>query len=407
MERRLRRRSCPRLRSSSVRSRARWEPKPVFEWQPVAEAASYKVELARDADFLVELSSQTVNATTLSWPEALPKGKWFWRVSGIDSKGFPKARRRRSTPSRWGNDQPPRRRRRAVVSSAIAGAAWLWRDEAALVATTRFPALGFRSRRCCCESARCCSRQSRSIACARSSRDSRQQRSRASTPSKIESISTRRERPGRFAPSRAGVIVGGLIVPIFTWTSIDAYLETRALDLFFRLRFPERSQAELATGRATPSAVKQEDVVVLAIDDDTITRLGWPMPRFNYARLIDVVSAAKPASLTFDVSLVDPLPRSPRVGHGCRRGRTTRRQRRLQLHHRPPDGRDAARDVGGRAQGARCELDSLARVGCGLPEYTEIVGGDAAPNPVIPFRRPRPSRSRWPTWCSMEPMSNT
>lgn len=59
-----------------------------FEWQPVAEAASYKVELARDADFLVELSTQTVNATTLSWPEALPKGKWFWRVSGVDSKGF-------------------------------------------------------------------------------------------------------------------------------------------------------------------------------------------------------------------------------------------------------------------------------------------------------------------------------
>jgi CHASE2 domain-containing sensor protein len=29
------------------------------------------------------------------------------------------------------------------------------------------------------------------------------------------------------------------------------------------------------------------------------------VPRFHYARLIDAVSAAKPASLTFDVSLVD------------------------------------------------------------------------------------------------------
>jgi hypothetical protein len=60
-----------------------------FEWQPVPEASSYKVELARDADFVVELMSNTVNgATTLSWPEALPKGKWFWRVTGVDAKGF-------------------------------------------------------------------------------------------------------------------------------------------------------------------------------------------------------------------------------------------------------------------------------------------------------------------------------
>lgn len=59
-----------------------------FEWQPVADAASYRVELARDADFLVEARAALAGEATLSWPEALPPGKWFWRVTGIDKLGF-------------------------------------------------------------------------------------------------------------------------------------------------------------------------------------------------------------------------------------------------------------------------------------------------------------------------------
>lgn len=60
-----------------------------LEWQPVTDAVSYTIEVARDADFLVEGRSQMVlNATTLSWPEALPKGKWFWRVTGVNGDGF-------------------------------------------------------------------------------------------------------------------------------------------------------------------------------------------------------------------------------------------------------------------------------------------------------------------------------
>jgi hypothetical protein len=60
-----------------------------LEWQPVAEAASYRVEVARDADFLVEAqSTEVAGATTLSWAEPLAKGKWFWRVTGLDAHGF-------------------------------------------------------------------------------------------------------------------------------------------------------------------------------------------------------------------------------------------------------------------------------------------------------------------------------
>ncbi|MDP1827856.1 MAG: FecR domain-containing protein [Archangium sp.] len=60
-----------------------------FEWQPVADVASYRVEIARDADFLVEARSANVTqVNTLSWAEALPKGKWFWRVTGVNGDGF-------------------------------------------------------------------------------------------------------------------------------------------------------------------------------------------------------------------------------------------------------------------------------------------------------------------------------
>lgn len=60
-----------------------------LEWQPVTDAVSYTIEVARDADFLVEGRSQTVlAANTLSWPEPLPRGKWFWRVTGVNGDGF-------------------------------------------------------------------------------------------------------------------------------------------------------------------------------------------------------------------------------------------------------------------------------------------------------------------------------
>ena len=59
-----------------------------FEWQAAADVALYLVEIARDADFVVEPRNLNVNTTTLSWPEALPKGKWFWRVTAVNGDGF-------------------------------------------------------------------------------------------------------------------------------------------------------------------------------------------------------------------------------------------------------------------------------------------------------------------------------
>ena len=59
-----------------------------LEWQAVTGVASYRVEVARDADFLVEAKSANVTETTVSWAEPLAKGKWFWRVTGLDAQNF-------------------------------------------------------------------------------------------------------------------------------------------------------------------------------------------------------------------------------------------------------------------------------------------------------------------------------
>ncbi|HEY1088116.1 MAG TPA: FecR domain-containing protein, partial [Archangium sp.] len=59
-----------------------------LEWQAVAGAATYRVEVARDADFVLEPRTVNVAEPSVSWPEALAPGKWFWRVSGFDAQGF-------------------------------------------------------------------------------------------------------------------------------------------------------------------------------------------------------------------------------------------------------------------------------------------------------------------------------
>ena len=53
------------------------------------DSGAYRIEVARDADFVVEPREVNVAAvTTLSWPEALPRGKWFWRVTAVNAGGF-------------------------------------------------------------------------------------------------------------------------------------------------------------------------------------------------------------------------------------------------------------------------------------------------------------------------------
>ncbi len=179
------------------------------------------------------------------------------------------------------------------------------------------------------------------------------------------------------------MVVGVATLAALDLTGAGAYLETRALDLLFRLRFPERSQVELATDRHLISARKQEDIVVLALDDETIAHVGWPMPRVQYARLIDAVAGARPASLSFDVSLVDPSRDHPEwdaaIGDAAKRAGNVTFS--FAIARSAVDALPSYSPAATRA----LEANSIPwhESAAGLPEYSELVGGDAAPTPPI------------------------
>lgn len=59
-----------------------------LEWKPVANAVSYRIELARDAQFTRELKRQESPTQKLTLSPSFPSGKWFWRVQAIDSDGL-------------------------------------------------------------------------------------------------------------------------------------------------------------------------------------------------------------------------------------------------------------------------------------------------------------------------------
>lgn len=180
-----------------------------------------------------------------------------------------------------------------------------------------------------------------------------------------------------------GVLVGGVVAITLEGSDVGDALETRALDLFMRLRFPERSQVELATGREVASANKQSDVVVLALDDETIAHLGWPVPRFHYARLIDAVSAAKPASLTFDVSLVDRSNEHPEWDAAI--GEAAQRAGNVGFSFTVTRITGESKPVLTPSALKAFDANTIPwhPSAAGLPEYSELIGGDAAPNAVI------------------------
>ena len=284
---------------------------------------------------------------------------------------------------------PPRGQREARVDAAGlvlfagAGALWLARDGLAWAAAARIPALGFPLLAILVKATALLLAASGAyrlraplaalLATALGWLDAAEVR--------LEKLPARKAQVVRALT--VGLLVGGSTAAVFEWAFVGTYFETRALDLFFRLRFPERSQVELATGRELPSANKQDDVVVIALDDATIAHAGWPMPRIYYARLIDAVSAAKPASLTFDISLVDPGREHPEwdlaIGDAAKRAGNvafTFTVARVSAESRAQPSSAALRAFDSNS----IPWHESARA---LPEYSELIGGDAAPQPVI------------------------
>jgi len=59
-----------------------------MRWASVPAAASYLIEIARDAEFSLEVSERVVQATEARVGQDLGAGKWFWRVTSVDPDGF-------------------------------------------------------------------------------------------------------------------------------------------------------------------------------------------------------------------------------------------------------------------------------------------------------------------------------
>ncbi len=177
--------------------------------------------------------------------------------------------------------------------------------------------------------------------------------------------------------------VGLATLALVEKTRLGGYLETRTVDLFFRLRFPARSQVELATAKELSSARRQEDVVVLGLDDETISHLGWPMARVHYARLIDAVSIAKPASLSFDVALVDPSREHPEWDLEI--GEASKRAGNVSFSFAVARGSGEAPPMQSPTALAALDANSIPfhASAATLPDYGELIGGDALLTPVI------------------------
>ncbi len=106
-----------------------------------------------------------------------------------------------------------------------------------------------------------------------------------------------------------GTVISLLCNGFVELTPVEQGLEANILDRWFGLRFPLRSEAELATQALAPSSLS--DVAIVGIDDETIAAYGWPLPRSAYARLIAVLMQAQPKSLSFDVALIEPSHEHP------------------------------------------------------------------------------------------------
>lgn len=63
---------------------------------------------------------------------------------------------------------------------------------------------------------------------------------------------------------------------------------------------------ELINLRSVPAS---DDIVVVAIDDESIASLGgWPWPRQLHARLLNTLAEARPKAVLYDILFVDPSP---------------------------------------------------------------------------------------------------
>lgn len=57
-------------------------------WTAVPLAQTYRLELARDADFAIQAQATEATGISHQLSQKPPAGKWFWRVAAVDKDGF-------------------------------------------------------------------------------------------------------------------------------------------------------------------------------------------------------------------------------------------------------------------------------------------------------------------------------
>jgi class 3 adenylate cyclase/CHASE2 domain-containing sensor protein len=268
-----------------------------------------------------------------------------------------------------------------LVGASVA--LWVMRDEAAWALTARFKEVGFPPLsllvRATCVLVGCAGvYRLRALL-----RDTalRVLRVLDAAEARVASLPTTRARLVRAASLT--LVASALTLALFEGTSAGPMLETRVLDLFFRLRFPDHSQAELATGQELPSARLQPDVMVVAVDDDTLSRLGWPLARVHYVRLLERLASAGARRVAFDVAFVDPSREHPEwdlaLGAAARELSTsafTFTVARVGTGGRPPMSERALAALDANAIPMHPGAEAL-------PEYAALMGQDVAPQPVL------------------------
>jgi class 3 adenylate cyclase/CHASE2 domain-containing sensor protein len=104
-------------------------------------------------------------------------------------------------------------------------------------------------------------------------------------------------------------------------TQAFASLERRVLDGWFGVMFPDQTQVDAALHGKDQRV--RDDITIVTVDNESVRRLGWPMPRHLYASFIDAMTEAGARSVMFDVLLVDANRDHPewdaRVGEAAAR----------------------------------------------------------------------------------------
>src|SRR2546422_10571954 len=102
-------------------------------------------------------------------------------------------------------------------------------------------------------------------------------------------------------PSLRTLISGGTAALVMIALTLLGALDTVELGTLNRL-FELR-------GRRAPTA----PIVIVSIGEDSFDELNlpWPFPRALHAKLTDILSAAGPLAIGFDVLFPEPSPRGP------------------------------------------------------------------------------------------------